>query len=262
MEQSLKSRIDERVLVLTMNRPERRNAFSPEMEAAMLAALEAADGDDGIGAIVVTGAPPAFSAGGDVKRMAEAPAAFDDQERFEQMRRRCELTRMLHEIGKPTIAMINGAAVGAGLSLAMACDLRIAARSATFTTGFIKIGLAGDFGIHYFLNRVIGAARARELLLTSRTVDSEEAEAIELVTRVVEDSALEAKTLDVARQLANGPGLAYRLMKHNLNVAESSDCAAVIEVECRNHMVALRSEDHREAAQAFAAKRPPRFVGR
>jgi len=261
MEQSLKSRIDERVLVLTMNRPERRNAFSPEMESAMLSALEAADGDDRVGAIVLTGAPPAFCAGGDVKRMAEAPTEFDDAERIEQMRRRCELPRMLHEIGKPTIAMINGAAAGAGLALALACDLRIAARSATFTTAFIKVGLAGDFGIHYFLNRVIGSARARELLLTARSVKSEEAEAIELVTRVVDDSALGDETLAVAHQLANGPGLAYGLMKRNLNVAESGDFAAVVDAECRNHMVALRSADHREAAQAFAAKRVPKFVG-
>ena len=262
MTRDLLSQVEGRVLVLTMNRPDRRNALSPEMETALKAALVEADQDDAIGAVVLTGAPPAFCAGGDVKRMAAASAEFDDAERIAQMRDRCRLSQLLHEIGKPTIAMLNGSAAGAGLSLALACDLRIAAESASFSTAFIKVGLAGDFGMHYFLNRLVGSARARELLLTGRTIDSDEAEKIGLITRAVGDLALEAETMTLARAIANGPGLGYRLMKHNLNVAEDGDLAAVLDSEIRNHVTALRSEDHHEAARAFAEKRSPTFKGR
>lgn len=262
MSEDLLSRVDARVLVLTMNRPERRNALSPAMENALRAALIDADRNDAIGAVVLTGASPAFCAGGDVKRMAEASTDFNEAERIEQMRARCELSRLLHEIGKPTIAMINGSAAGAGLSLALACDLRLAARSAAFSTAFIKVGLAGDFGMHYFLNRLVGSGRARELLLTARSIDTAEAERIGLITRAVDDLALEAETMTVARALANGPGLGQRLLKRNLNVAEDGDLAAVLDAEIRNHMMALRSADHREAVSAFAEKRPPKFTGR
>lgn len=262
MTQDLLRQVEGRVLVLTMNRPDRRNALSPEMEAAMMAALTEADHDEAIGAVILTGAPPAFCAGGDVKRMASASVDFDEAERIEQMRQRCELSRLLHEIGKPTIAMLNGSAAGAGLSLALACDLRIAAESASFSTAFIKVGLAGDFGMHYFLNRLVGSARARELLMTARTVGCEEAVRIGLITQAVPDEALRNETLALATTLANGPGLGYRLLKRNLNVAEDGDLAAVIDSEVRNHMKALRSEDHREAVAAFAAKRSPQFKGR
>ena len=262
MTQDLLRQVEGRVLVLTMNRPDRRNALSLEMETAMRAALVEADRDDGIGAVVLTGAAPAFCAGGDVKRMAGASADFDPAERMAQMHERCELSRLLHEIGKLTIAMLNGPAAGAGLSLALACDLRIAADSAVFTTAFIKVGLAGDFGMHYFLNRLVGSGRARELLMTARPVRTEEAVRIGLITRAVADEALRTETMALATMLADGPGLGFRLMKANLNTAEDGDLAAVLDSEIRNHMVALRSEDHREASRAFAEKRPPRFMGR
>ena len=262
MARDLLSQVEGRVLVLTMNRPDRRNALSPEMETALKAALVEADQDDAIGAVVLTGAPPAFCAGGDVKRMAAASTEFDDAERIGQMRDRCRLSQLLHEIGKPTIAMLNGSAAGAGLSLALACDLRIAAESASFSTAFIKVGLAGDFGMHYFLNRLVGSARARELLMTARAVRSEEALRIGLITRAVPDAALKSETMTLATTLANGPGLGYRLLKRNLKVAEDHYLATVLDSEIRNHMVALRSEDHREAARAFAEKRTPQFKGR
>ena len=262
MSEDLLTRIEARVLILTMNRPERRNALSPELETAMRAALIDADRNDAIGAVVLTGAPPAFCAGGDVKRMAGSPTDFNEAERIQLMHERCELSRLLHEIGKPTIAMINGPAAGAGLSLALACDLRLAATSATFSTAFIKVGLAGDFGMHYFLNRLVGSGRARELLLTGRTIDSDEAEQIGMITRAVGDLALEPETMTLARTIARGPGLAYRLMKRNLDVAQDGDLAAVLDSEIRNHMTALRSADHQEAVRAFAEKRPPKFEGR
>ncbi len=262
MTQDLLRDVEGRVLVLTMNRPDRRNALSPEMETAMKAALIEADRDEAIGAVVLTGAAPAFCAGGDVKRMASASTDFNEAERIQQMHERCELSRLLHEIGKPTIAMLNGSAAGAGLSLALACDLRIAAESASYSTAFIKVGLAGDFGMHYFLNRLVGSARARELLMTARTVRSEEAVRIGLITQAVADQELRKDTMALATTLANGPGLGLRLLKRNLNVAEDGDLAAVLDSEIRNHMTALRSEDHREAVSAFAEKRPPQFKGR
>lgn len=262
MEQPVIRRTEGRVLVLTMNRPERRNALSPELEAGLKAALIEADRDEAIGAVVLTGAAPAFCAGGDVKRMADAAADFNVDERLAQMIERVELSRLLHEIGKPTIAMINGPAAGAGLSLALACDIRLAARSAGFSTAFIKVGLAGDFGMNYFLPRAVGSARARELMLTARSFKADEAERIGLILRAVDDEALESETLALATTLANGPGLGNRLLKQNLNAAEHGDFATVIAAECRHHMTALQSADHKEAARAFAEKRPPTFIGR
>lgn len=263
MEPSLRIDVDSRVLVLTMHRPERRNALTREMDAALTRALRAAEDDPAIGAIVLTGTPPAFCAGGDVKNMASAdPSTQTIDAQVAAMRERVALPRLLHTIGKPTIAMVRGAAAGAGLSLALACDLRIAATSARFTTAFIKVGLPGDFGGHFFLNRLVGSGRARELYLTAPLLDADQALAIGLVTRVVPDEQVVAETMKLAHAMADGPPIAYRLMKQSLNAAEQASLDETLEVECRNHIAARQTEDHREAARAFAEKRAPRFVGR
>jgi 2-(1,2-epoxy-1,2-dihydrophenyl)acetyl-CoA isomerase len=251
------------VLTLTLNRPDRLNALSREMLERLHAALLRASTDRAVGTIVLTGAGRAFCAGGDVKAMAEGQSdATSYEERVADLRRRMEGARLLHEIAKPTIAMIRGPAAGAGLSLALACDLRIAGEDARLTTAFAKVALSGDFGWHYFLTRLVGTARARELYLTSPILSARDALAIGLVTRVVADAALEAETQSLARALAQGPRIALGYMKQNLNLAETASLPTVMDTEALRHTRCTATEDHREAAAAFVAKRAPIFAGR
>jgi 2-(1,2-epoxy-1,2-dihydrophenyl)acetyl-CoA isomerase len=173
-----------------------------------------------------------------------------------------EVSRILHELSKPTIAMINGPAAGAGLALALACDLRIAGASARLVTAFVRVGFSGDFGGSYFLTRLVGTARARELYFTGRPVDADEALSLGLVNRVVADEELATATTELARSLAQGPIVALSLMKRNMNCAENGSLAELLDMEAANQVQTGRTEDHREAAQAFVEKRPPVFTGR
>src|SRR5213593_175979 len=202
----LLEQIKDGVAVLTMNRPERLNAMSRGMLEAMDGALVRLAADPEIGAVVLTGAGKGFCAGGDVKAMAEG-AEFSGgslEERAQQLRARMEVSRWLHEMPKPTIAMVRGAAAGAGLSLAMACDLRVAADGARFATAFARVGYSGDFGGSYFLSQLVGTAKARELYFTADILDAAQALALGLVNRVVPDARLEDETLALARQAGVG----------------------------------------------------------
>ncbi len=252
------------VAILTMNRPERLNALSREMLDAMLAALARLASDAAIGAVVLRGAGRAFCAGGDVKAMAEG-ADFNEvtlEERAERLRVRMEVSRWLHEMPKPTIAMIRGAAAGAGLALAMACDLRLASDTAKLTTAFARVGFSGDFGGAYFLTKLVGPARARELYLTAEVFDAPKALALGVVGRVVPDAQLDAETLALATRLARGPRVAHRYIKRNMNAAESGTLGEVLDLEAWHQARTGATEDHREGARAFAEKREPIFHGR
>jgi 2-(1,2-epoxy-1,2-dihydrophenyl)acetyl-CoA isomerase len=255
--------VEDGVLTLTLNRPERLNALTPEMCDRLHRALLAAAADSAVGAIVVTGAGDAFCAGGDVKAMAENGAdAGRFEERAADLRRRMEAARLLHEIPKPTIAMLRGPAAGAGLSLALACDLRIAGETARLTTAFAKVALSGDFGGSYFLTRLVGTAKARELYFLSPVLDAGAALGIGLVTRVVPDAALAAETAALAGALARGPRLTLGHIKQNLNFAEHASLSEIMDIEAFRHTRCTLTEDHREAAAAFVEKRKPAFKGR
>jgi 2-(1,2-epoxy-1,2-dihydrophenyl)acetyl-CoA isomerase len=251
------------LLTLTLNRPERKNALTPTMLEALLDAARRAAADPDVTAVMLTGSGGAFCAGGDVKAMAardnRAPAAID---RTEDLRRKMESSRLLHEMRKPTIAAIEGAAAGAGLSLALACDLRIASRSAKITTAFAKVALSGDFGGTYFLTKLLGSAKARELYLTSPVLSGEEAQRIGLVTAVMDDAGFQDAAKAYAMALARGPRLTLGAIKHNLNLAEYAPLEACFDNEALNHVRAAATEDHREAAAAFVEKRHPVFKGR
>lgn len=264
MDEVLLEHIEDGVLTLTMNRPDRLNALTWEMCDRMQRALVAAAADPAVGAIVLTGAGRAFCAGGDVKAMAETPQGLDRyEERVADLRRRMECSRLLHEIPKPTIASVRGPAAGAGLSLALACDLRIAGEEARFTTAFAKVGLSGDFGGHYLLTQLVGTAKARELYMLSPVIDAKTALALGLVAKVVPDAALEAETRALARALASGPRVALGYIKQNLNLAESgASLSNVMDAEAMRHTRCATTDDHREAAAAFVAKRAPVFAGR
>lgn len=264
MTDDLLESVDDGVATLTMNRPERRNALSPAMLEALLEALPRLAADTEIGVVVLTGTEPAFCAGGDVKAMAEGRefAAGSLEEKAELLRRAMETSRWLHEMPKPTIAMVRGAAAGAGLSLALACDMRIAAASARFTTAFARVGYSGDFGGSYFLTRLVGTAKARELYFTAEMVDAAAALGLGLVNRVVADEELEAETRALAQSLARGPRIAYRYIKRNMNAAESGTLKELLDLEAWHHTRCGATEDHREATQAFVEKREPVFKGR
>ena len=254
------------VLTLTLNRPDSLNALNAPLVIALKAALEEASRDAEVGAIVLRGAGRGFSAGGDLREGAtprwQGDAANAHEEWRDSLRGAMEASRLLHQIPKPTIAMIRGPAAGAGLSLAAACDLRIASTTAILTTAFVKVGFSGDFGITYFLTRLVGTAKARELMLLSDKIDAAEALRIGLVNRVVPDEALEAQTMAVAKQIASGPRIANRYIKQNLNAAEEGRLEEMFEMEASNLTRTRLTQDHAEAAKAFIEKRPAVFRGK
>src|ERR1700730_2707930 len=254
--------IEDGVATLTFNRPERMNALSTPIMEGLLHGLPRLAGDPAVRVVVLTGAGRAFCAGGDVKSMAEGGVQRSVAEATAHLRSRMEVSRILHELPKPTIAMINGPAAGAGLAFALACDLRIAGATARLVTAFVKVGFSGDFGGSFFLTRLVGTAKARELYFTGRPVDAQEALSLGLVNRVVPDDQLGDTTMELARSLAQGPQIALSLMKRNLNCAESSGLAELLDLEAANQVLTGRTEDHREAAKAFVEKRAPVFVGR
>lgn len=259
-------RREDGVLVLTFNRPERRNAVTSDMLRKLGDQLAAAELDSSIGCIVLTGAGGAFCAGGDVKNMAGAHAAgqpVDQLQRMEMQRQSHRRTSLrLYEMGKPTIAALPGPAAGAGLSLALACDMRIAAEGTVMSTAFVKVGLSGDYGGTYLLTQLVGPAKARELYLLGDRIETAEALRLGIVNWVVPAAALEAKTMEIAKRLANGPRMAQRLIKDNLSRAMNATFAECLDMESYNLMQLRETDDHKEAARAFAEKRQPKFTGR
>jgi 2-(1,2-epoxy-1,2-dihydrophenyl)acetyl-CoA isomerase len=254
--------ITDRVATLTMNRPERRNAMSAEIMAGLEEALPRLAQDPEVGAIVLTGAGPAFCAGGDVKSMAAGKGDQSLEQRVTRLRNGMEVSRLLHEIPKPTIAMVRGAAAGAGLSMALACDMRFVSDNAKFTTAFANVGFSGDYGGSYFLTHLVGSGKARELYYSADLILAEEAERIGMVNRIIADDQLEAETQAFAARLAAGPSIALGYMKKNMNAAETRPLAECFDMEAMHHSRTGQTEDHKEASKAFVEKRKPVFSGR
>ncbi len=261
-EQPIIERLEQGILWLTLNRPERLNALTPAMLSGLRAALEKAAADPAVRVVVLTGAGRGFCAGGDVKAMAERRSDATLEERADQLRHAMESSLLLHEMPKPTIAMVRGPVAGAGLSLALACDLLIASDTLKLTSAFVKVALSGDFGGTYFLTHRLGH-KAREFALLSPQLNAEEAERMGLVNRVVADAELEAHTGEVAQQLAAGPGITQRHIKANLNAAEQgASLPEMLNNEAFRHTRSAMTEDHSEAAKAFVEKRTPSFRNR
>jgi 2-(1,2-epoxy-1,2-dihydrophenyl)acetyl-CoA isomerase len=264
MTQELLMTVEGGVAVLTMNRPESLNALTGDMLQALSETTTKLAHDSAIGCVVLTGAGSAFCAGGDVKNMAAGGRMGDAslEEKARDLRARMEASRMLHEMPKPTIAMVNGVAAGAGLSLALACDMRIAAKSARMTTAFAKVGFSGDFGGIYFLNRMIGTAKARELYFTAEVLNSDRIEALGMANYVVADDKLREETMKYAHRFANGPRVAWGYMKRNMRAAEEGSLSELLDLEAFGMTRCAQTEDHKEAAKAFVEKRAPAFKGR
>jgi 2-(1,2-epoxy-1,2-dihydrophenyl)acetyl-CoA isomerase len=260
--------LDDGVLTLTLNRPEARNAMSGAMTDALAEQLARAELDRNVKCVVLTGAGKGFCAGGDVKGMDQRnsgqggePATIDQAIHRQRVNQRATSGR-LFKMPKPTLAALPGAAAGAGLALALACDLRVMASTAIMTTAFARVGFSGDYGGTYFLTQLVGSAKARELYYLSERVTADEALRLGLANWVVAPEALEAKTREIALRLAHGPTVAYRYMKENLNRAMSGEWDDCLDLEATHHVHCGQTADHREAAKAFVEKREPVFTGR
>jgi 2-(1,2-epoxy-1,2-dihydrophenyl)acetyl-CoA isomerase len=267
--EDLRAEIDDGVAVLTMNRPERRNALSGDMISAMASVLAQVETDDTVGCVVLTGAAGAFCAGGDVKGMAArasgngsgAAVPVDAAIHRQRLSQRATSGR-LWAMPKPTIAAISGPAAGAGLSLALSCDLRYAVPGAVLTTAFAKVAFAGDYGGTWFLTQLVGPAVAKELYYFSERLTAEDARKLGIVNAIFPAEDFEREVMVRARRLASGPSIAYRYMKENLNRAVTGELGDCMDLEVTHHTHTAFTEDHREAARAFVDKREPQFRGR
>ena len=259
--------LEQGVLTLTMNRPEVRNALSRPMIAALSAQLAAAETDTAVKCIVLTGAGKGFCAGGDVKGMAASGDGTVGNNTIDEAIHRQRINQRaiagkLFKMPKPTLAALPGAAAGAGLAIALACDLRIMASGAILTTAFARVGFPGDYGASYFLTQLVGTAKARELFFLSERVGADEALRLGLTNWVCAPEQLAAKTREIALRLAAGPTVAYRYMKENLNRALGGEVDECLDLEATHQIHCGQTEDHREATRAFVAKREPVFKGR
>ena len=262
--------------LITFNRPEKLNAMGGEMMPLLSHYLGECERDADIRCIAITGAGRAFCAGGDVGNMQkrnsgqavndEAPQLSNPIANLEQqvreLRRGQEMISLrIHNLRKPVIALVNGHAVGAGLSIALACDMRLASDRSKFGTAFRNVGLSGDYGGSYFLQRLVGAGKARELYLTAEVLDAKTALGLGIVNRVYEGDGWLDEALAFCARIASGPTASYGRMKANLNLGETATLQETLDQEALNMRLSGLSRDSREAVAAFMEKREPRFIG-
>ncbi|MBU0641441.1 MAG: enoyl-CoA hydratase/isomerase family protein [Planctomycetes bacterium] len=262
-QQCVTSTDQDQVRTITLNRPTVLNACNRALLAALGEAVTAAAVDRSVRCLLITGAGRAFCSGQDLvelKQRVEAGSPINLEQRLRE--RYNPIISTIRTMAKPVVAAVNGVAAGAGASLALACDLRVAAESATFIQAFVRIGLVSDAGSTFMLPRLVGAARAAELAFTGRTLDASEAQRIGLVNRVVPDEELPAAAVEYAAQLAALPTRAVGLMKQMLNAAWAANLDEQLELEARLQTTATQTEDHQEGLAAFFEKRPAQFAGR
>jgi 2-(1,2-epoxy-1,2-dihydrophenyl)acetyl-CoA isomerase len=259
---------DEGVATVTLNRPERMNSLTVELLNALPERLREAASDPEVRVVVLTGAGDrAFSAGADLAPPGGGSPGGGGgpqtlEESIDQLQRFQESSSLLHGMQKPTVAAVNGAIAGASLSMACACDFRLAVEQAVFTTAFSRIGFSGDFGGSYFMTSIVGTAKARELYLLGERIDAEEALRIGLVHRVFARDTFRKEAQAFAHRLAEGPPIGQRYMKRNLNLAQQLHVRDLLDLEAEAMMRTGRSEDFVNAAQAFLKKEKPVFRGR
>ena len=259
----LRFEIADRVAILTLNRPEKLNALSEAMIAAAVDSLRRSADDPEVGAVLVTGAGRGFCAGGDVSAMGSgAREALTFEQRVDRQRTGQEFSRLLAEMPKVTIAAVNGAAAGAGLGIALSCDLVFASDRARFGTAFARVGFGGDYGVTWQLTRRVGPAKAKELFFLPDLVTAEEAARIGLVNRVFPQDTFAEEVRRIATRIAHGPLVSYRDMKENVHLSLTEDFRTVLDREAVTHLRCGQTADHREGVTAFLEKREPRFQGR
>ena len=253
--------VKDRVATLTLNRPDKMNAFTGPMIERWAWALTEAQRDPDVNVVVVTGAGTAFCAGGDVARMGQGePTPLDHKNMlWEHIHR---VPKALEVMDKPVIAMVNGVAVGAGMGMAVMCDVRIASDAARFSTGYVRVGLVPGDGDTYFLPRLVGTARALELLWTADFIEAAEALRLGIVNRVVPADRLAEDTYALARKIAEGPQIPIRMIKRLVYQSLRLDLRTHLDLVSSHMAVVRETEDHKEGVQAFKDKRPPKFTGR
>ena len=261
----VKTEVDAHVGILTLNRPERLNALGEDMRERILSALEAFDADPEVRAVLITGAGRAFCSGGDVKAMRERLGTEEGRRPDRPLHKtpvRNQVIQLMRRMGVPVLAAVNGPAVGAGMNLALACDLRIASEHAVFSEAFIKRGVPPDWGGTYFLPRLVGVAKACELIFSGELIDATEALRLGIVNRVEPEATFREAALDWARQLAAGPTMAMGLAKRSIYTNMEVGLTAALDNETYAIEAARHTEDNAEGIRSFVEKREPIFKGR
>jgi 2-(1,2-epoxy-1,2-dihydrophenyl)acetyl-CoA isomerase len=257
----IQTQVADRIATLTFHRPEKLNALSQQLISDSVATLRAWSTDPAIGVIVVTGSGRAFCAGGDVSSMAK-DTGRSLEENIDGLRAWQELSWLLYSIPKVTIAAVNGFAMGAGLGVSLACDLRIASDQAKFGTAYAKVGYGGDFGTTWLLTHYAGAPKAKELMFLGDLIDAAEAHRLGLINRVVPHDQFESEVRQWAARIAAGPLTSFRYMKANINLATHTDFRMLLDREAETHLRCGQTDDHKEGVRAFLEKRAPQFTGR
>ncbi len=254
------------VALLSLNRPEKKNALSDTLTPALRQVLIELDDMPDVRCLMITGTGDSFCAGGDIGGMNDGQLTSRSRsfkERVDELKERQRtLTLRIKEFSKPTIAALAGPAAGAGFSIALACDLRLASRSAFVTTAFSRIGLSGDYGGSWFLTQLVGTSVAKALYFTSRRVGAEEGLRLGIFNEVFEDDEFREKSMKFAEEIAAGPPIALKLMKENLNRACEEDFTVCLDHEAESLMRCARTDDHKEAVSAFLEKRKAKFLGK
>jgi len=251
--------VADRVATITLNRPAVMNAFGGTMRESLYHRLNEAEQDPAVRCVVITGAGKAFCAGGDIASMAELQAQGDAGEIRRRMLAGGEVVKFIEQMGKPVVAAVNGAAAGAGMNLALACDFRYAAAGAKFAQSFVKIGLVPDWAGHYLLTRLVGTARAMELMMTGERLDADEACRLGLVNRVYPEETFREDVAARVRLLADGPPEALGLIKQGVRRGANASLPEIIAFELQAQSAVFLSDDAREGMRAFLEKRAPRF---
>jgi 2-(1,2-epoxy-1,2-dihydrophenyl)acetyl-CoA isomerase len=259
MEKNVLYKTEGAVATITLNRPTVMNSLNWDLLYEAAAVLEQADKDESVRAVVLTGAGKAFCAGGDLSTLKSLRDAVD---RYNFISMGGLLAEKLRSLNKPIIAMVNGVAAGAGFNLALASDIIIASSKARFAQSFALVGLVPDAGGHYLLPRIVGLAKAKELMFTGDMINAEEALRLGLINQVANEDELTEKTYALAAKLAAGPPLALKLIKKALHQSLDGDWSGVLEAEAAHQAICLCTEDHQEGVKAFFEKRPPKFTGR
>lgn len=254
--------LDNGILTLTFNRPPRQNTMTVNLSTAFLSAVTRAAEDPAVRCVVITGAGKAFCAGGDFEELpSDENSTQSPEERKQYLRDEMDVVRILHEMPKPTLAVINGAAAGVGLAIAVACDMRFCLNTAKLTTAFTRIGTSGDSGASYFLPRLVGSAKAYELMFYSSVITGEQAFEIGLVNEVASAEDFEQAAHAYAQRLAALPTVAIGYMKKNLVASHTSSLREILDLEADHMVRTLDTEDHRNAVAAFLNKTKPVFKG-
>ena len=260
----LLAQIDQNVGIITLNRPESRNALSDELTPALRNTIKEFDTNREVRSLLITGVGKAFCAGGDVKSMSQGgigPKLSREEAIEDLQKKQLTLTGALYNFTKPSIAALPGPAAGAGLAIALACDIRYVSRNAFAIAGYGRIALSGDYGITWLLSKTVGLSKAKELMFTNDKISAEEGLRIGLFNKIVEEKKLYESTFDTAKHMAQFSPLALSLMKKNLNNSNEINFIEALDKEAACLIDTARSNDHKEGVNAFMEKRNPNFKG-